>query len=52
MTGVEGRYDGASNCYLPPTGFSNWGQVIKKYGLKFETEGRLMVLGMDDSEQQ
>ena len=46
MTGIEGHYDSASNCYRPPAGFTTWGQVIEEYGLTLETRGRLKVIGM------
>ena len=46
MTGIEGRYDPRSNCYQPPpSGFTDWGHVVRKHGLRFEVEGRLEVFG-------
>lgn len=45
MTGIAGNYDTASNCYLPPAGFSDWGHVIRKLDLRLEVEGRLKVIG-------
>lgn len=45
MTGVEGSYNQASNCYEPPKSYSNWGSVVAKNKLKLEVGENLRIFG-------
>lgn len=44
MTGIEGYYDSKKFCYLPPTCFNSWEDVIDKNKLQLQVIGNLQIL--------
>ena len=43
MTGTEGVYDARQAKYLPPSGFSNWNEVVKRGAINLEIQDALFI---------
>ncbi len=44
MTGITGEYDPKINHYRPPTGYTDWGEVISRNKIQLEVVDNLIVL--------
>ena len=44
LTGVEGHYQADTHAYLPPPGYRNWAEVVRKENPKLHSRGRTSVL--------
>jgi hypothetical protein len=44
LTGIEGRYNVATNTYDPPEGYGTWEEVVSKNGIQLDVSDNLMLL--------
>jgi hypothetical protein len=43
ITGIKGKYDEASNCYLPPEDYENWFEVAARNRIELEVGKNLII---------
>ena len=44
LTGLRGRYDEKTHCYLPPAGYRTWGDLVSRNRLRLSAMGRLLTV--------
>lgn len=51
MTGIAGHYNAARQCYLPPSPYRNWEQVVTKNAIALQVADRLQVFTLPEAGQ-